>query len=45
VDYALVRRLLEGQGYRGFINMEYEEPEDPMTGVPSFMEVLVAALR
>lgn len=45
VDYAMVRRLLEAQGYRGFINMEYEEPEDPMTGVPSFMEILVAAFR
>jgi sugar phosphate isomerase/epimerase len=45
VDYDLVRRVLADEGYRGYINMEYEEPEDPMTGVPSFMEVLKRAFR
>jgi len=45
VDWPLVRRVLEDGGYRGFINMEYEESEDPAVGVPRFMEALISAFR
>jgi sugar phosphate isomerase/epimerase len=40
VDWADLRRTLEAAGYRGFLNMEYEEPEDATTGVPDFLRVL-----
>ncbi len=45
VEWPVLRSALEAAGYRGFLNMEYEEPEDPMTGVPSFLEVLRRAFE
>lgn len=40
VDYARVRRIVEDAGYRGFIAIEYEEPEDARIGVPAFAREL-----
>jgi len=40
VDYRFVREVMEAVGYRGYLNIEYEEPEDPTTGVPAFVEEL-----
>ncbi len=45
VDWTGLRAALEAAGYRGYLNMEYEEPEDCMIGVPALMEKLVAAFR
>jgi hydroxypyruvate isomerase len=32
-------------GYRGWIAIEYEEPEDPREGVPAFASELIQSLR
>jgi sugar phosphate isomerase/epimerase len=45
VDYRLARQVMERVGYRGYLNIEYEEPEDPREGVPKFVEELKAVLR
>lgn len=42
VDYASLRDQLAAAGYRGFLNVEYEEPEDASTGVPRFLAALRA---
>lgn len=33
VDYRRVVRIMREAGYRGYISIEYEEPDDPVTGV------------
>ncbi|MGQ9553436.1 MAG: sugar phosphate isomerase/epimerase family protein [Anaerolineae bacterium] len=40
VDYTKVKQILDEVGYRGFISIEYEEPEDARTGVPTFVKHL-----
>ncbi|MGQ9730116.1 MAG: sugar phosphate isomerase/epimerase family protein [Candidatus Zipacnadales bacterium] len=45
VDYALVRQVMEGVGYRGYISIEYEEPEDAVEGVARFVEELKTVFR
>jgi sugar phosphate isomerase/epimerase len=42
IDQAMLRRALDAAGYRGFLNIEYEEPEDPMEGVPELLGALRA---
>jgi sugar phosphate isomerase/epimerase len=44
VDVARVIGTLHKAGYRGFVNVEYEEEEDPMTGVPKLMAQMKSAL-
>jgi len=41
VDYRRVRKIMEDAGYRGYISIEYEEKEDPATGVPEFARHLL----
>lgn len=45
VDYARALPIVAAAGYRGYINIEYEEPEDPRIGVPAFVEELRQLLR
>lgn len=45
VDYTRVRSILEAAGYRGYIAMEYEEPEPAPTGVPAFARTLFRVFR
>jgi sugar phosphate isomerase/epimerase len=45
VDYARVGGILEEAGYRGYLNVEYEEKEDAMLGVPRFAEYLQSVFR
>jgi sugar phosphate isomerase/epimerase len=33
-DYARIIRILRGANYRGYISLEYEDEEEPKTGVP-----------
>jgi sugar phosphate isomerase/epimerase len=42
VDYARVKEIMTGAGYRGYLSIEFEEKEDPMIGVPRFVDVLKA---
>ena len=44
VDYSRIRALMDSAGYRGFVAIEYEEPEDPRIGVPRFALELAAAI-
>jgi sugar phosphate isomerase/epimerase len=44
VDYRRVREVLESTGYRGWIAIEYEDPEDPAVAVPEFAAELRRAL-
>jgi sugar phosphate isomerase/epimerase len=41
VDYEKVKRILEDEGYNGFISIEYEEKEDPKKGVHEFARYLL----
>lgn len=43
VDYARVRTMMDNVGYRGFLAIEYEENEDPITAVPAFAQELLKA--
>lgn len=45
VDYQRVRTMMEQVGYRGFLAIEYEESEDPITAVPAFARELLAVTR
>jgi sugar phosphate isomerase/epimerase len=45
VDYARVKEIMDRAGYRGYLSVEYEEKEDPRTGVPRFVEYLRSAVR
>ena len=40
LDYEKIREILESKGYNGFLSIEYEEKEDPKTGVPRFAQYL-----
>ena len=44
VDVDRVIGTLHAAGYRGFLNIEYEEEEDPRTGVPKLMRRMQSAL-
>lgn len=43
VDYARLRRILDGADYRGWVAIEYEETEEPITAVPRFAAQLRSA--
>lgn len=45
VDYDRVCNILRGEGYRGFLAIEYEEPEPVEVGLPQFLCTLQGALR
>ncbi len=40
VDYRQVVRTMRGAGYVGFINIEYEEPDEPVEGMDRFAAYL-----
>jgi sugar phosphate isomerase/epimerase len=45
VDYRRAVRILRSAGYRGYISIEYEEPEDPVQGVDRFAAYLRGCLE
>ena len=45
VDVDRVVSTLHEAGYRGFLNIEYEEEDDPMSGVPRVVEQLRRGLE
>jgi sugar phosphate isomerase/epimerase len=45
MDIERLVRTLQGAGYRGFLNIEYEEEEDPKTAVPRLAEQVKTALE
>jgi sugar phosphate isomerase/epimerase len=44
VDYRRVVRLMREAGYRGYLAIEYEEPDDPVVGVDRFAAYLRGCL-
>jgi sugar phosphate isomerase/epimerase len=40
IDYAEIAEILRGDGYRGWISLEFEGREDASTGVPKSLELL-----
>jgi sugar phosphate isomerase/epimerase len=44
-DFARISDILREAGYRGYISIEYEEAEDPMTAVPRFVEYLKGVIH
>lgn len=44
VDYRKVVRIMRDAGYRGYISIEYEEPEPPVDGVDRFAAYLRGCL-
>ena len=45
VDYTRVKAILDGASYKGYLSIEYEEPDDPQTGVPRFADALKQVFR
>jgi len=45
VDYCFARQVMDAVGYKGYISIEFEEPEDPREGVPAFVEELKTVFR
>lgn len=44
MDIERLVRTLRGAGYKGFLNIEYEEEEDPKTAVPRLAEQVKSAM-
>lgn len=44
-DYGRIVGILRSAGYRGYMSIEYEDPESPMTAVPRCVEALRKALQ
>lgn len=44
LDYPRIGRILDAAGYRGYVSLEFEGLDDPLTGVPASLELLRAAL-
>lgn len=44
VDYEFALRVLHDVGYRGYLNIEYEQSDDPREGIPAFARELREAL-
>ena len=40
LDYARIAQIMRDAGYRGYISLEMEGKEDPMTAVPKSLELL-----
>ena len=44
-DFARILKILKDAGYTGWIVLEYEEKEDPYTGVPAALAKLRKAME
>ena len=40
LDYARIAKLVKDAGFKGYVSLEFEGQEDPMTGVPKSLELL-----
>jgi L-ribulose-5-phosphate 3-epimerase len=45
IDYRKVFQILRSQGYRGYVSIEYEGKEDPLTAVPKTIALLRSAMK
>jgi hydroxypyruvate isomerase len=44
-NYKRVVKILRDAGYRGYVALEYEAREDPLTAIPRHIEALREAIR
>ena len=40
LDYPRIAKILKKAGFRGYISLEFEGKEDPLTGIPKSLEML-----
>ncbi len=45
VDFNIAKQAMDAVGYKGYISIEFEEDEDPVTGVATFVEELKSIFR
>jgi len=45
LDYHRTAEILQNGRYNGFLSIEYEEKEDPKTGIPRFAKNLFSIFR
>lgn len=45
LDYDRIAQLLKRHNYRGYVSLEFEGRDDPMTGIPRSLELLRSAFR
>jgi sugar phosphate isomerase/epimerase len=42
-DFRRLARIISDAGYRGYIVLEFEEPEDPLAACPRYVDEMRAA--
>ena len=40
LDYARIGRIMKKAGFQGYVSLEFEGKEDPLTGIPKSLELL-----
>ena len=40
LDYPRIARIMKKAGFKGYVSLEFEGKEDPLTGIPKSLEVL-----
>ena len=40
LDYSRIAKLVKAAGFKGYVSLEFEGKEDPMTGVPKSLDLL-----
>ena len=45
LDYPRIAKMLHQNNYRGYISLEFEGKEDPLTGIPKSLDLLCQAFQ
>ena len=40
LDYPRIGKLIRSAGYRGYVSLEFEGKENPLTGIPKSLKLL-----
>jgi L-ribulose-5-phosphate 3-epimerase len=40
LDYGRIARIMEDAGFAGYVSLEFEGNEDPLTGIPRSLDLL-----
>ena len=40
LDYARIAGIMKGAGFKGYVSLEFEGKENPLTGIPKSLKVL-----
>jgi len=44
-DFPRIVKILRGAGYRGYLSIEYEAKEDPLTALPKHVKAIREAMK